>query len=221
MELLYRPLPLMPALAGWVVLLPFAVLAARRALPELVRGRALEQHAFLACAIGCGFLWSLQIEGGGTRFAMLGGPLAALLLGRERAIAALLAALAGHTALAGGAWTNFGVNGVLLALVPAWLVTALQRQIERRLPRNLFVFIIGSGLAATLATLACTALALQATAVATIAPAAARADTVAYALLLSWAEALVSGMIFSSLVIFLPAVVRTYRQDVYLPRREG
>lgn len=221
MELLYRPLPLGPAIAGWIVLLPLAWLAARRALPELLRARAVEQHAFLAAALACGFLWSLQIEGGGTRFAMLGGPLVALVCGRERAVLALLAALAGHMAFTAGAWINAGVNGLLLAALPAWLVTALQRQIEARLPRNLFVFIIGSGLAATLVTAACTALALQGVAVATIAPAAARSDTVAYALLLSWAEALVSGMIFSSLVIFVPQVVRTYRQDLYLPERGG
>ncbi|MCX7901410.1 MAG: hypothetical protein N2483_03800, partial [Burkholderiaceae bacterium] len=181
MELLYRPLPMPLAIAGFIGLLPLTLLAALRALPSLLRAPALQQHAFLAVAIGCGFLWSLQIEASGARFSMLGAPLAALLLGRDRAL------------------------------------LALQRQIERRLPPNLFVFIIGNGLAATLATLACMTLALRGLAALTIAP-ALQDDTLAYALLLSWAEALVSGMIFSSLVIFIPDVVVTYRQDVYLPR---
>ncbi|MCS6945916.1 MAG: energy-coupling factor ABC transporter permease [Sutterellaceae bacterium] len=217
MELLYRPLPMPLAIAGFIGLLPLTLLAALRALPSLLRAPALQQHAFLAVAIGCGFLWSLQIEASGARFSMLGAPLAALLLGRDRALLALLAALTGHLALAGGAWTNVGVLGLLLAAVPAWLMPFLQRQIERRLPPNLFVFIIGNGLAATLATLACMTLALRGLAALTIAP-ALQDDTLAYALLLSWAEALVSGMIFSSLVIFIPDVVVTYRQDVYLPR---
>ena len=40
---------------------------------------------------------------------------------------------------------NLGVAAVVLALLPAWLATALQRRVERWLPRHLFVFIIGNG----------------------------------------------------------------------------
>ena len=36
--------------------------------------------------------------------------------------------------------------------------------------------------------------------------------------LLAWSEAIVSGMLFSALVIFLPSIVLTYRRDLYLPR---
>jgi uncharacterized membrane protein len=39
-----------------------------------------------------------------------------------------------------------------------------------------------------------------------------------YALMLAWGEAVVSGMIFSSLVIFRPGVVLTNREETYLPR---
>jgi len=44
-------------------------------------------------------------------------------------------------------------------------------------------------------------------------------DHLAYSLLLAWGEALLSGMLFSALVVFLPQAVLTYRQDVYLPPR--
>lgn len=218
MELLYRPLTLGPALAGWLVLLPFALLALR-ALPALARASGGQQHAFALAAVACAFLWSLQIEGGGTRFAMFGSALVALVCGRDRAILALLLALAAHTAFAGGAWRNFGLNGALLALLPVAVVATAQRLIEAHLPRNLFVFIIGCGLGASLLAAALTGLAVQAVAVTWLAPSAARTDTVAYALLLAWAEALVSGMIFSSLVIFRPDAVATYRRDLYLPTR--
>ncbi len=46
-------------------------------------------------------------------------------------------------------------------------------------------------------------------------------DYVGYSLLLAWGEALLSGMIFSALVIFLPQVVLTYREDSYLPPRRS
>jgi uncharacterized membrane protein len=38
-------------------------------------------------------------------------------------------------------------------------------------------------------------------------------------MLLAWGEALMSGMVFSALVVFLPQAVLTYRQDTYLPPR--
>ena len=46
-------------------------------------------------------------------------------------------------------------------------------------------------------------------------------DHVAYSLLLAWGEALMSGMLFSALVVFTPQLVLTYRQDLYLPRRRA
>jgi uncharacterized membrane protein len=47
------------------------------------------------------------------------------------------------------------------------------------------------------------------------------ADHVAYSLLLAWGEAILSGMLFSALVLFTPQLVLTYRQDLYLPRRRA
>jgi uncharacterized membrane protein len=119
-----------------------------------------------------------------------------------------------------GSWVNLGVNATLLAVVPAWLATALQRRLER-LPPNLFIFIIGNGMFVTLlvtAIVSVSFIALAAFADGT----PVSGDLFAYSLLLAWGEALLSGMIFSALVVFLPGVVMTYRQDVYLPpRRRG
>jgi uncharacterized membrane protein len=117
-----------------------------------------------------------------------------------------------------GAWINFGINGLLLAVLPALTAGALQRLIERRLPKNVFVFIIGNGMFVTLAATALTSLVML-LACLPAAPAAAGklSEYASYSLLLAWGEALVSGMIFSALVIFWPAVVMTYREDSYLP----
>jgi len=104
--------------------------------------------------------------------------------------------------------------------VPAALAGLLQRQIEQRLPKNLFVFVIGNGLFVTLAVTAATTVLLLAADVLT-GTLAADADRLAYALLLAWGEALASGMLFSALVIFGPQLVLTYRQDLYLPPRRG
>jgi uncharacterized membrane protein len=80
---------------------------------------------------------------------------------------------------------------------------------------------IGNGMFTSLAATALTSVALMATAVgAGAAPLAADLGYyISAALLLAWGESIVSGMLFSALVIFLPAVVLTYRRDLYLPVR--
>jgi uncharacterized membrane protein len=219
-NLLHAEAPPLLAAAGWAVLLPAVLLAARA-----VRGRFLPsggaQHGWLAAVVAVALLWALHVRSPiGLDFGLLGSALFALVFGRARAVLGLTAALVLYTALDGGHWANVGVNGVILALVPAWLGTALQRQIERRLPKNLFVFIIGNGLFVTLVTTALVSTLILALSALELAGSPRMVgDHIAYSLLLAWGEALLSGMLFSALVVFTPGAVLTYRQDVYLPPR--
>jgi uncharacterized membrane protein len=222
MHILHAELPFALALLGWAVTLAALAQALwhlrRQGLPFLPDGAA--QHGWLAAVVSVTMLWSLHVRSPlGLDFGLLGSALFALVYGRARATLGLLGAAALATALHGGTWLNLGVVGVALAVVPAWLATALQGQIERRLPRNLFVFIIGNGLFVTLVTTAvCSALLLSMAAVELPAMVSV-GDHYAYALLLAWGEALLTGMLFSALVVFAPRAVLTYRQELYLPVR--
>jgi uncharacterized membrane protein len=220
MNLLYDNAPLALVMLGWVVVIPclaLSLLAVRkRFLPS-----PLAEHAWLAAIAVTALVWALHVRSPvGLDFGLLGSALFTLVFGRARAILGLLAALALHTLMTAGSWVNFGINGTLLAVVPACAASLLQRQIERRLPRNIFVFIVGNGLFVTLAVTAlASALLLAASAAGEHAAARQWSEHLAYSLLLAWGEALVSGMIFSALVVFLPQTVLTYRQDAYLPPR--
>ena len=220
MNLLHDNAPPLLIILGWIVVIPWAVLSVlavrRRFLPTTVA-----EHAWLGAIVATAFLWVLHVRSPvGLDFGLLGGALFTLVFGRARAILGLLAALALHTVMTDGSWLNFGINGTLLAVVPGWTASLLQRLIERWLPRNIFVFIFGNGLFVTLLVTAL-ASALLLAAASTGAHAALRQlhEHLAYSLLLAWGEALVSGMIFSALVVFLPQAVLTYRQDAYLPPR--
>lgn len=220
MNLLHDNAPLALIILGWIVVIPWAMRSVvetrRQSLPS-----SLAEHAWLGSIVAIAFLWQLHVRSPvGLDFGLLGGALFTLVFGRARAILGLLAALALHTVMASGSWLNFGINGALLAVVPACSASVLQRLIERWLPRNIFVFIIGNGLFVTMAVTAL-ASALLLAAASTGAQAALRQldEHIAYSLLLAWGEALVSGMIFSALVVFLPQIVLTYRQDTYLPPR--
>jgi uncharacterized membrane protein len=222
MNLLYDTAPLYLVVLGWVVVVPWlalSLLAVRRQfLPS-----TLTQHAWLAAIVVTSFLWVLHVRTPvGLDFGLLGGALFAVIFGRARAILGLLAALGLHTALTGGSWVNFGLNGALLAVVPACLASVLQRLIERWLPKNIFVFIFGNGLFVTLiVTALASVLLLAASAAGGHAAPQLVEEHLSYSLLLAWGEALVSGMIFSALVIFLPQTLLTYRQDTYLPPRRS
>lgn len=212
--------PLLLAL-GWCITLPAAWLALRAVRASFLPDSGA-QHGWLAAIVATTMLWVMHVRSPvGLDFGLLGGALFALVFGQARAILGLLAALALYTALDDGAWINFGLNGALLAVMPAALVGTLQRQLERRLPHNLFVFIIGNGLFVTLIATASTGGLILLVAALETSALAALSDHVAYALLLAWGEALMSGMMFSALVVFLPQAVLTYRQELYLPRRRA
>lgn len=220
MNLLHQAAPLWLVLAGWGGWLPIVWLAWRRARQGFVP-RGIAEHAWLGGAVVISLLWLCAIHvANGPAFGMLGSALYAVVFGRERAILGLALASVLHCACTHGAWANLGLDGLLLAALPATVAGALQPLIARRLPRNLFVFLIGNGMFSCLLATAAAQTALLAVSY-LVAPAGARSgfgQSIGPMLLLSWSEAIVSGMLFSALVIFEPEVVLTYDPERYLTR---
>ncbi len=218
MNLLHAAAPFEWSVLGWLAIAPFAV----RSLQRIRRGAALrpaQQHLWLAGIVLLAGLWAVQAgAAGGAAFGLLGAALYSVVFGRDWARLGLMAAVVLHALLGGGSWASAGLIGLLLAVVPTLLAGVLQRQIERRLAHNVFIFIIGNGLFVTLAVTAATSVLLVAVGT-WLHLGVHPADQLGYALLLAWGEALASGMLFSALVIFGPDLVRTYRQDLYLPPR--
>jgi uncharacterized membrane protein len=222
MNLLNTSICLELALLGWALIAPAIVLALRAVRSSFLHGSA-QQHAWLAGVVCTALLWTLQVRlGDGPAFGMLGAALYVLLFGAARGILGLLAALVLHHVLTEGDWLGLGLNGLLFAVLPALITAPLQGALARWLPKNLFIFIIGNGMFVTLAATAVTSVVLLLTSIAVAAaPDAAGhlGEYIGFSLLLAWGEALVSGMVFSALVIFTPGIVLTYHQDIYLPPR--
>jgi uncharacterized membrane protein len=220
MVLLEHSAPITLALGGWLVMLPFVWIAVQRVRAfGILPPESAAQHGLLAGVAVIAVIWTLQIPSPlGTKFGLLGSALFALVFGYSRALLGLIVAITAHTLFAGGSWLNFGLNTLLLAVVPVTLAVTLQQAVARLLPRNIFVFIFGNGLFVTLVVTALVGLLLMATAAVTLGPGLqAVREHFAGVLLLAWGEALMSGMILSSLVVFLPRMVLTYDQDIYLP----
>jgi uncharacterized membrane protein len=213
------------ALIGWALAAWVVGAAARRTLGAATRAQflpqALQQHAWLAGIVALGVLWSLQIRiVNGVHLSMVGVPLYALLVGRDRAIIGAFIALVGLTALTDRVWADVGVTTLVSIALPAWTVSLAQTQISRRLPHNVFIFMIGNGMFATLVSAAAANVASLLLQIMTAAASVQIADDlIGYGLMLAWGEALATGMAFSALVIYRPGAVMTYSQDEYLPRR--
>ncbi len=218
MYLLQATLPAQGAILAWTLLLPLALHSLVRARSGAVL-RGAQQHLWLAGVVLLAWLWTLQARVAvGAAFGLLGVAFYSLIFGCHWARLGLLLAVALHSVLGGGSWLNFGVNGLLLAAVPTFLAGRLQHELERRLPKNVFVFMIGHGMFVSLAVTVVTSTLLVVSSW-LLRPGPADLDQIAYALLLAWGESLASGMLFSALVIFGPHLVLTYHQDLYLPPR--
>lgn len=134
--------------------------------------------------------------------AVLGGALAQLalvLMGRQDLVA-------------------LGVNGVLLVLIPVAVTEACCQWVERRQPRNLFVYIFCCGFfPAALAALLCLLAGLGVLWLDGLYPMPPwLEDFIGYLWLVMFPEAFINGMVVTSLVVFYPDWLETFNRTRYL-----
>ena len=189
---------------------------------RLVGWRALIEGPVLGRLLGASvmlmLLWSLKANlAPGFRLHLLGVTVAVLTFGRARAMFAIAigsfaAALGTSTELA--AWP---FNFVLLGVLPAWLSHWADRVLQSRLPNHLFVFIFANACAVSAACMVAVgagASLIQALGGAEIQP--ILEDYLPYFLLLGFAEAWLSGMAATLLVVFCPGWVASFDDRRYL-----
>jgi uncharacterized membrane protein len=175
-------------------------------------------HVFFGACVATLGLWRLHPEAmHGLDFHLLGASAFALLLGPQLALAGLSAVMAAQ-ALA-GAWPPAALPASM-AVLPVALSMAVLRISERLLPRNPFVYLF---VAAFLGP--AVAMTASSGAAAGLLAAYAAADTAAmaeqflpYCPLLGFAEATLTGMVITLLVVYRPAWVSTFSDDRYLGR---
>ncbi|MDA8108981.1 MAG: energy-coupling factor ABC transporter permease [Betaproteobacteria bacterium] len=211
----YLPLPWLAA--GWIALAPLAawlLLRARRA--------RLDLNLWLASCALAAALWlvragvqpalTLHFVGAAALYLMFGAPLAIAAIG----LVALVAA-----ALGAGGWQALPWQVLLEGALPVGVVHLARRTLERRLPPNPFVYFIGVaylGAGLSLAAVAGATGALHALAgrytVRTVVD-----DYLAYALLLAFGEAFLTGMLITLFVVYRREWVATFDDAHWLRRR--
>lgn len=205
---------------GYALYLPALALALRRVPWSRLRDNTT-MHLFLGSCVGLMVLWVLKAGiAPGLNLHLLGATWFTLVFGWPLAVLGMSVVLLGITIVGMSGWAAFALNALVLVVAPVSTSHLLHRLIERWLPRQLFVYLFGSGFFNAAAAMVASA------AVATSLLLASGAyhwdrlasDYLPYALLVTFPEAFITGAGLSYLVVYHPQWVATFREEVYLGR---
>lgn len=176
-------------------------------------------NVWMGAVVALMLVWSIKTGvKPGLNFHILGSALLTLMFGPWLALPALALVLVAVTLQGGAGWLSLGVNFLLMAVLPSTISHGIFRLADRRLPNHFFIYILvnafaGAGLSAISCGLAATAL------LALAGPYQASylgTSYLPYFILMGWAEAMLSGMLMTLMVVYRPEWVGTFSDERYL-----
>lgn len=204
---------------GWAVYLPVVAWAIWRAPWLELISDFRRQHLVFGTMLGLFLLWLVRRDfASGVSFHFIGMTAVTLLLDWPLAVLVGLVAQLGLCAIGRQDWAAIGVNGLLLVLIPVVITELAAIFVERRQPRNLFVYIFCSGFfPAALAALCSLLLGLGLLWMDGVFPMPPWIeDFIGYLWLIMFPEAFINGTIVTGLVVFYPDWLETFNRTRYL-----
>ena len=204
---------------GWLIYLPLLCWAIWRAPWVELCSDQRRQNLLAGTALALFMLWLVRRDfDSGLSYHFIGLTVVTLLLDWPLAILAGFVAQLGLLALGRHDLAALGVNGVLLVVIPVWVTEVCALWVEKKQPRNLFVYIFFSGFfAAALATLVCILAAFTVLWLDGLFPMPPwLEDFVGYLWLVIFPEAFINGMLVTALVVFYPDWLETFNRTRYL-----
>jgi uncharacterized membrane protein len=219
---MHIPEALLPPLWYWAAHLLMACLAAWILLTAPWRRLAdnAQSHVWLGTCVGLMVLWSIHPGPlRGLDFHLLGATAFTLMFGPQLAILGLSVVIGSRVVMGDLPFEAFSVNALLLAGLPVALSHGILRLVEAALPRNFFIYIfVTAFFGAALVMAASGGIAVGLLAAYGPPPLALLAEQfLPYCLLLAFAEATLTGMIITLLVVYRPRWVGTFDDARYLP----
>lgn len=204
---------------GWAIYLPIVAWAIWRAPWLELVSDFRRQHLVFGTMLGLFLLWLVRRDfASGVSFHFIGMTAVTLLLDWPLAILVGLVAQLGLCAIGRQDWAAIGVNGILLVLIPVLITEVAAILVERRQPRNLFVYIFCSGFfPAALAAVCSLLLGLGLLWMDGLFPMPPWIeDFIGYLWLIMFPEAFINGTIVTGLVVFYPDWLETFNRTRYL-----
>ncbi|UUY08526.1 energy-coupling factor ABC transporter permease [Pseudomonas sp. J452] len=204
---------------GWLCYLPALLWAIWRTPWVELCSDQRRQHLLYGTVLALFLLWLVRRDfASGLSYHFIGMTVVTLLLGWPLAVLGGLVAQLGLLAVGRQDLQALGLNAVLLVLIPVLVSEQCAQLVERRQPRNLFVYIFFCGffpaaLAVLLALLAGLGV-LWLDGLYVMPP--WLEDFVGYLWLIMFPEAFINGMLVTGLVVFYPDWLETFNRTRYL-----
>ena len=165
-------------------------------------------------------LWSLNAGIlPGLNFHFLGITAACLMFGWELAFLAIQLILAILILEGRGSWETLPINALLLGAIPAGFTHILLRFSQRYIPKNYFIYIFINSFLAAITGMLLTGTLLH-WVLADASYSTSQLDNLYLVFLMAAVpEGTLNGMTMSILVIYKPAWVTTFRDEMYLARK--
>lgn len=214
-------LPASAYLVAWLVHAPLLAWALLRGAWSRL-GVNEQSHVYLGTLVAIALLWTIGGRVGPVvHFHLLGATLLYLMFGLPLAIVGMTLVAVATNVAGGGDWIAIGGRALVAGVVPVLVSHLVLRAAETRLPANFFAYVFVAGfLGGALAMLGAAVAVAGAIDLAQPAGAPLGDAWTATALMLAFAEATLTGMLITLFVVYKPAWVGTFRDEIYLKRRE-
>lgn len=197
----------------------FVVISARQAPWRKVLDNGIMVNALVALIIGAFIFW--QFNAGirpGFNFHILGATLFVLMFGWQVATVALSLVMIATWLRAGLDWSTLGLNGILMIAIPVLFSEWLLRFSKRRMPKNLFLFVLWNGflcgaVAVALNTFAATVLLLL---LSHYNWGEIQHHYLMMAPIIMLTEAFLTGMLITAFTVFQPQAVMNFSDAEYI-----
>ncbi len=212
---------LLPTTWLWLANALYAALVAaavsRAPWQRLARNESL--HVYLGTCVALLVLWTMKAGvSPGLSYHFLGATLLTLMFGWELALIAISVVLAVGGLYCGADWISFSANALAHGAAPIAFTHALLRLAQQRLPTHFFVYVfVNAFFGAALAVLTNTLVVAGVLAAAgTYTLDYLGSEYLAFAPLMMFGEAWITGMVVALLVCYRPAWITTFDDDKYL-----
>ena len=213
MNLFAENLTLPFIVAGWLLFLGALIWAVKTAPWHKIQGDKGAQHVLLAAVVVVFFAWQLSASlGNGLTFHFLLMTTLTLMFSPQFALLGMSLALIGVTFESGLGWLSFGLNGVLMGVLPVMIATLMLKTSHRFLEQNFFVYVFFNAfLAAAIAvvvSLSVGAWVLWVSEAHTLA--VLKQTFIPFIPLMAMPEGFVNGMLMAAMVLLKPQWVSSF-----------
>lgn len=205
-----------------VVYVPVLAMALWRAPWGALRENRNLQHMLYGATAFLMVLWSMRAgisPGLGIHF--LGLTVMTLVFGWDLTIIAASAVLVGMSLIGKDSWEAIFVNGLCSVLIPVTVTYFIARYVDRKMPKNFFIFLFVGGFFAAGISTAVAGLSISAILVidGVYDFQKIMLEYIRYLPLVMFPEGLLNGIFLTGMLVFHPDWVRMFDADIYLDKQ--